>query len=116
MGASSALRTISDWTPCELSSSAWSYARLGCQHMPLLHAIASSSSPNLSELTLVDISNTAWALEVLDIPAVKELRALVNFPGFIDFVTKAVNEVHSHGVEFVHFANSFTALWRCNKK
>merc|ERR1712187_578431 len=103
--ASQSLRSVHQWTACELSSTAWSFARLGCRHLPLMQATAEPSKAQLSELTLLDIANTAWALEALDIPARRQFRSLVNAHGLEDFLVDAVDNVRAHGIEMIHLAN-----------
>merc|ERR1712187_226780 len=110
--ASQSLRSIHQWTACELSSTAWSFARLGCQHLPLMQATAEPSRAQLSELTLVDIANTAWALEGLGIPARRQFRSLVNAHGLEDFLLEAVRDVNSHGIEMIHFADYALRDWQ----
>lgn len=43
----------------------WSIARLCMQDEPLIHAIADSALPRITDFENQDMSNTAWSLAVL---------------------------------------------------
>merc|ERR1712087_825230 len=99
--AAQSLRSIGDWTACELSSFAWSYARLGWRNVPLLHASAACSEAQLQELTLLDIANTVWAFDSLEVPPQSHLRNLANLGGLDCLVVDAAADIRNHGIEFV---------------
>lgn len=46
-----------------LANMAWSYARLGCQHRPLLHALSSASINRITEASTHALAKTSWAME-----------------------------------------------------
>merc|ERR1711957_666679 len=76
--SAAALPLIRNFDSQNLSNTAWSLARLGVLHKPLLNAIASSSIPTLSYFIIQDLANTAWAyapLEVLNLPLCNAISA-----------------------------------------
>eukprot|EP00811_Abedinium_folium_P010966 NODE_20145_length_811_cov_2.076023.p5 GENE.NODE_20145_length_811_cov_2.076023~~NODE_20145_length_811_cov_2.076023.p5 ORF type:complete len:78 (-),score=20.02 NODE_20145_length_811_cov_2.076023:81-314(-) len=53
------------------------------------------------------MTNTAWALEALTLPAAPRLRSLLARSGGLErFVEDAVEDIRTHGVEMVHLANT----------
>jgi hypothetical protein len=55
------MNLISDFTPQEISNTAWSLARIGFLHEPLLSSLAAAAIRQLSELSLQDMTNIPWA-------------------------------------------------------
>jgi len=45
---------------------AWSYAKLAYRHDPLLNAIAEVATAQISEYSVLDLSNLAWAFATLN--------------------------------------------------
>jgi hypothetical protein len=84
--ASQALPLLHEFSPQELSNSAWSFARFEFQDAPLLHSIASKALKMITELSVQDMTNIPWALAsllVFDDPLLTAISeaALTNITG-----------------------------------
>jgi len=68
--AAAALRlSVEQFTPQELTNTLWSFAALKCNHAPLMDALSAQSIAHMGQVTTQNLVNTAWALDVLEWPA-----------------------------------------------
>ena len=74
--AAASLSCILEHKPQEISNSAWTLAKLGFKHNPLMEGLAFAALRNMEDLNPHDLSGTAWAFATLSYSQTELLQAI----------------------------------------